>query len=203
MKLLLGAFGIGAAGVGGAAIVNDLSNKKAEADVAAALEAGNDPSESDSPSAGEPVFPERDNNLPQILVQQVPRETLTTPEAKELRTFQRDPQLDALLSLTEKSLDPRYQAVIGQQNLERTMAARQQVADLNLRAQDQVNRRLIEQENVRAWKEAFKAQTQANTAMALGTAQAISNAMTPNTQFMGAITNAMKAASDASGLQRS
>ena len=83
------------------------------------------------------------------------------------------------------------------------MAARQQVADLNLRAQDQVNRRLIEQENIKAWKEAFKAQTQANTAMALGTAQAISNAMTPNTAFMGAITDSMRAASDSAGLKRS
>ena len=82
------------------------------------------------------------------------------------------------------------------------MEAREQAQQLQVESQKVMNKRLIEQENIRAWKEAFKAQAELNGKLALGTASTIALAMTPNTNYRAAITNAMKAAQSA-GLQNS
>ena len=63
--------------------------------------------------------------------------------------------------------------------------------------QRQMDKRLVEQENIRAWRDTYKAQVYANAQLALGTASAIASAMRPNTEYMGQLTNAMKAAQEA------
>ena len=108
-----------------------------------------------------------------------------------------DPQLDQYGNLINKITDPRYQYLVGEQNLDRQMRSRAQAAELTERKMDSMNKRLIEQENIRAWRDAFKAQTYANAQIALGTAGILMQLQRPNTQFMDSITNQIKAAQDA------
>ena len=116
------------------------------------------------------------------------------PDAPELRTNETDPGVQALLELVGKSMDPRYQAIVGDQNLRRQKELNEQTQQLALEKQMQMDKRLIEQENIRAWRDTYKAQVEANAKLALGTASTIALAMTPNSNFQAQITNAMNSA---------
>ena len=105
-----------------------------------------------------------------------------------------DPGVEALLQLVGKSMDPRYQAIVGDQNLRRQKELNEQTQQLALEKQMQMDKRLIEQENIRAWRDTYKAQVEANAKLALGTASTIALAMTPNSNFQQQITNAMNSA---------
>ena len=136
--------------------------------------------------------------LPKVEIKLTPdiigKTKMEKPDAPELRTNETDPGVEALLKLVGKSMDPRYQAIVGDQNLRRQKELNQQTQQLALEKQVQMDKRLIEQENIRAWRDTYKAQVEANAKLALGTASTIALAMTPNSNFQAQITNAMNSA---------
>ena len=128
-----------------------------------------------------------------------PRGRVEQPEIDipELSDRTPDPQLQQYGDLINKITDPRYQFIVGEQNLDRQMRLRAQAAELTESKMASMNKRIIEQENIKAWRDAFKAQTYANAQIALGTAGILMQLQRPNTQFMDSITNQIKAAQEA------
>ena len=116
----------------------------------------------------------------------------------ELQTNEIDPGTQRFIELGEKVLDPKYQYLVGQMNLDRQKELRRQAADLQIDQQRVMNKRLIEQENIRAWRDTYKAQVEANAKLALGTAAAIATAMQPNTSYQQVANAAIKNTSEIS-----
>ena len=157
------------------------------------------------PSQGEAN--QTDTTMSDLLIRALQaRENVSAPTLEinipeELRERGPDPAMQAYVDLAAKTLDPRYQALVGDQNLERQKDLNRQTAELSLMKQRQMDKRLLEQENIRAWRDTYRATVEANAKMALGTAQAIANAMTPNQGFMKSITEAASGAQNNAAIQ--
>ena len=205
VKKILGSL-VGAAATGGAfAVGNDLlSGVFGGDDNSPVNENPQDSQQLPQPPAGQtppailpPVNPQTPGSIevPDL----PPRGRVEQPEIDipELSDRTPDPQLQQYGDLINKITDPRYQYIVGEQNLDRQMRSRAQAAELTERKMDSMNKRLIEQENIRAWRDAFKAQTYANAQIALGTAGILMQLQRPNTQFMDSITRQIQAAQEA------
>ena len=206
VKKILGSL-VGAAATGGAfAIGNDLLSGVFGGDDNSPV--NENPQDSQQPPqapAGQtppPKFypPSSPQNPGSIEVPDLPpRGRVEQPEIDipELSDRTPDPQLQQYGDLINKITDPRYQYIVGEQNLDRQMRSRAQAAELTEQKMASMNKRLIEQENIRAWRDAFKAQTYANAQIALGTAGILMQLQRPNTQFMDSITKQIQAAQEA------
>ena len=135
-------------------------------------------------------------DIPTITIDYPERPEIDRDVPPELQTNEIDPGTQRFIELGEKVLDPKYQFLVGQMNLDRQKELRRQAAELQIDQQRVMNKRLIEQENIRAWRDTYKAQVDANAKLALGTAAAIANAMTPNSSYMTVANAAIKNASE-------
>ena len=190
LALLAASLGVG--GVGGGVLKGALDNSQGAVPPDESQTNPENPAGSDANTGNEGF------SLPPVEIKLTPDVIGTTkiekPDAPELRTNEVDPGVEALLQLVGKSMDPRYQAIVGDQNLRRQKELNEQTQQLALEKQMQMDKRLIEQENIRAWRDTYKAQVEANAKLALGTASTIALAMTPNSNFQAQITNAMNSA---------
>jgi len=135
-----------------------------------------------------------------ILLDTVKGPTLNNQPIEELRDPGEDKQLAGIYDLLDRTLDPEYRAVIGRFDLDQQKELARTNQQLALQKMAVQNARIIEKANIEAWRDMYKAQVEANAKIAGDTAKLVALSQMPNTGYMQAANEALKAGSQA-GLQ--